>query len=521
MQAVGLLDSEPQAAFDAVVDMAKRSFDVPIALISLVDADRQWFLARSGLDATQTGRAESFCGHAIHAPDATFVVVDAANDERFHDNPLVTGEPRVRFYAGRPIRGPAGHALGTVCIIDHEPRSWNDDDDAVLRGLARWAEAEVARHARRSANEAAVGSGGIEAIHHARFWELSQDICCVATPDGVLLDANARLSEILGHDMSHMIGANFLGLIHPLDDAATRVYLHELKRGRSDEITVRVRGADGRYRHIAWTCVLESGLIYAAGRDVTDRERNVLQMRDLNKALARSNRDLRDFASFTAHELRGPVRTMSGFARLLQRRAGAEADLSELADRVAAGAERLDVLIHDMLELTRINNDVTPHDLVPGGHVIEAVERAVHGAYPHADLQWDALPDFCGNENQIIQLFTNLIENGAKYQPPGARPRIEVRAALSPARVSISIQDNGIGIPPEHCSTIFEPFRRVHDRDQYDGTGIGLAMCKKIVVRHGGRIRAMSDVGIGSTIVFDLPLAETTRTPLPHNEKLA
>ena len=124
-----VLDTEPEPAFDALARIAARVLGVPIALVSLVDADRQWFKARYGLDVRETSRDISFCGHVV-ANDERLVVPDAQVDSRFVDNPLVVGEPRVRFYAGVPLRAPQGEVLGTLCAIDHAPRQPSDEGGA-------------------------------------------------------------------------------------------------------------------------------------------------------------------------------------------------------------------------------------------------------------------------------------------------------------------------------------------------------------------------------------------------------
>ncbi|MFP2932128.1 ATP-binding protein [Pyxidicoccus sp. 3LG] len=136
-----VLDTPGEERFDRIVRTAARMFGVPIALVSLLDEARQWFKARVGLDAAQTPRDVSFCGHAILS-QATFVVPDAFKDSRFHDNPLVVGAPFVRFYAGHPVRAPDGSRVGTLCLIDHAPREFTDADRAALADLAAWVELE-------------------------------------------------------------------------------------------------------------------------------------------------------------------------------------------------------------------------------------------------------------------------------------------------------------------------------------------------------------------------------------------
>lgn len=137
-----LLDTPPEERFDRVTRLAKQLFSTQIALVSLVDADRQWFKSRQGLDAPETARDISFCGHAI-LNDQPLIVSDAATDPRFSDNPLVCGDPNIRFYAGHPVSAPDGSRVGTLCIIDSEPKQISSEQEKLLGDLARMVEEEL------------------------------------------------------------------------------------------------------------------------------------------------------------------------------------------------------------------------------------------------------------------------------------------------------------------------------------------------------------------------------------------
>ena len=155
LQSYEILDTEPEAAFDDLTELASQLCGAPVALVSLLDAHRQWFKSHHGLDASETPRDLAFCAHAILKP-GPLVVPDALADERFRDNPLVTGEPRVRAYAGVPLVDPDGHALGTLCVIDHAPRTFTPEALEVLQRLGRQVVAQLQlrralRHARESA----------------------------------------------------------------------------------------------------------------------------------------------------------------------------------------------------------------------------------------------------------------------------------------------------------------------------------------------------------------------------------
>ena len=143
LRTLKILDTAPEERFDRLTRMAKRMFGVPISLVSLVDMNRQWFKSKQGLDAEETPRDISFCGHAILGDDV-FMIPNALEDERFADNPLVTDAPNIRFYAGCPLKVANGSKLGTLCLIDREPRDLDEEDLELLRDLAAMAEQEIA-----------------------------------------------------------------------------------------------------------------------------------------------------------------------------------------------------------------------------------------------------------------------------------------------------------------------------------------------------------------------------------------
>ena len=152
LHSLRIMDSAPEERFDRVTRMAKRLFDVDICLVSLVDSDRQWFKSKQGLEDCQTSREVSFCGHAILQEQA-FVVEDAHVDERFADNPLVTGDPGVRFYAGYPVHSPDGRPIGTLCLIDKEPRKISASEVETLRDFAALVDDELASSAQINVDE--------------------------------------------------------------------------------------------------------------------------------------------------------------------------------------------------------------------------------------------------------------------------------------------------------------------------------------------------------------------------------
>jgi len=200
LRASGLLDTPAEERFDRVTRMAQRLFNVPIALISLVDEDRQWFKSRQGLIDKETPRAFSFCAHAI-AGDDVFQVDDAGDDVRFADNPLVVGDPNIRFYAGCPIAAPDGSKLGTLCVIDRRPRHFSEGDVEALQDLAQMVEAEIAQAHTALTDE-------LTGLSNRRgFGLLGQTVLGICERQGIAatliyadLDDFKVINDTLGHD---------------------------------------------------------------------------------------------------------------------------------------------------------------------------------------------------------------------------------------------------------------------------------------------------------------------------------
>lgn len=216
LHATGILDTPPEERFDRITRLAQRMFGAPIALVSLVDRDRLWFKSRCGLSATQTPRAIAFCNHAVrHA--SMLVVPDASTDARFLDNPLVTGEPGVRFYAGQVLKSPDGQALGTLCIIDMRPREISAEDQACLQDLAGLVEDEIARTALAQASVQSQQALRLASdAFRATFEQAAVGIAHVAL-DGSFLRVNQALCDLLGYAAEDLMATTFQHVTFPPD----------------------------------------------------------------------------------------------------------------------------------------------------------------------------------------------------------------------------------------------------------------------------------------------------------------
>jgi light-regulated signal transduction histidine kinase (bacteriophytochrome) len=224
--------------------------------------------------------------------------------------------------------------------------------------------------------------------------------------------------------------------------------------------------------------------------------------------LARSNTDLRDFAYVASHDLKKPLQSIEGFAKLLGRRYKGKLDAKadEFIEYIGSSVKRMQELIKDLLEYSQIGargKKVKPTDC---SGVVEKAVGNLQAAIEESNsvVTYDELPTVMVDTPQIISLFQNLIDNAINFRGEEA-PRIHISAQRKGDEWVFSIQDNGIGIDPKDSEQIFGMFQRLHGSTEYPGTGIGLAICKKIVGQHGGRIWVESEPGKGSTFFFTLP----------------
>jgi PAS domain S-box-containing protein len=252
----------------------------------------------------------------------------------------------------------------------------------------------------------------------------------------------------------------------------------------------------------------EGILVTAAIRDITTRKKTDAHVLELN----RSNEELGQFAYVASHDLQEPLRMVASFTELLARRykGKLDSDADEFISFAVDGARRMQRLIQDLLAYSRVATK--GNDLLRTSSE-EALRRALmnlRGAIEESSalLTHDPLPTVMADERQLIQVFQNLIGNAIKYQNPGV-PRIHISAARNADKKwTFSVKDNGLGIDPQYFEKIFVIFQRLHKRDEFSGTGIGLAICKRIVERHGGTISVESQLGHGSTFTFDLAGSE-------------
>ena len=252
-------------------------------------------------------------------------------------------------------------------------------------------------------------------------------------------------------------------------------------------------------------------LIISIARDVTERVRAQEELKLRMEDLARSNRDLEQFAYVTSHDLSEPLRMIASYTQLLERRYSSlfDEEAREFMGYITEGAKRMRRLIVDLLSYSRAGRNIQMGSLrldEPLDLALANLSKAITDSGATIERP-PALPMLPCDRSAMMQLFQNLVGNALKFR--GAEPLVvRIDAQEHEGGWTISVQDNGIGIEPQYFERIFVIFQRLHSRTAYEGTGIGLAICKRIVERHGGRISVESQPGHGTTFRFTLPLVQ-------------
>jgi PAS domain S-box-containing protein len=244
-------------------------------------------------------------------------------------------------------------------------------------------------------------------------------------------------------------------------------------------------------------------------RDVTERKAADERLQATAADLARSNAELEQFAYVASHDLQEPLRMVAAYTQLLARRyrGKLDEDADEFIGFAVDGAQRMQELINDLLTYSRVGTRALELQAVDTARVVDQVvgDLAVAIEDTHASITHAVLPSIQGDPTQLRQLFQNLLANGLKFHRPGEPPQVHVSALPAGGAWQFTVSDNGIGIEPQYLDRIFVLFQRLHTRAEYPGTGIGLAICKKIVERHGGTMHVTSSPGHGTTFTFTLP----------------
>lgn len=353
------------------------------------------------------------------------------------------------------------------------------------------------------------------------FFELSPDLVCISDiVDGRFLRINASFSRVLGYSEDELLAKPFMELIHPDDrDSTARVVREQLERDETPlSFENRYVRRDGSTVRLEWAAqpIPEKGLSFGIARDVTARKRSEEQISELNDELRRraseleaANKELESFSYSVSHDLRAPLRHIQGYVEMLT-----EATTGQLSDEalrclktITNASIEMGQLIDDLLAFSRMGRIELHHSRVPLDRVVQETIRGLEIATKGRNIVWrvEPLPQVLGDTAMLKQVFANLVGNAVKYSRHRDPAEIEIGCAgEEDGRLIVFVRDNGAGFDMQYAHKLFGVFQRLHRADDFEGTGIGLAIVQRIIDRHEGRIWADGALNRGATFYFTL-----------------
>lgn len=351
----------------------------------------------------------------------------------------------------------------------------------------------------------------------------------MSSQEGYILYANEAWKRVLGYSTEELTSRPFIELIHPEDREETVKVIQALKDGPSSGFENRFLDKWGNWHWFQWSgfFIEEDGIVYGVARDVTQQKKDQLALKELNAtlekkvadrtaALQRSNDELEHFATILSHDLREPLRMITSYGILLARRCRDLLDptAKEFLDHILGGTKRMNEMTLGLLEVSRVTSGAFQPSPVDCARLLEDVKQDLYLQIKdsRAEILAGPLPTVWGAPQQLRQLLQNLIENAIKFHGPSS-PHIDFRATKEGNEWLFSVRDQGLGFDPKLRDRIFQIFQRSDCHSNIQGTGVGLAICRRIVQRHGGRIWADSKPGEGTIFYWTIP-----ENPLPDGE---
>jgi PAS domain S-box-containing protein len=427
--------------------------------------------------------------------------------ERFHQAHLrgferftSTGESRV---IGRTVELVGKRKEGSEFPIEMSLATWKADDNvyftAIIRDLTDRKRSEEERE---------------------KFFTASLDLLAIADLGGYFKRLSPSWEETFGWTQEELLARPWLDFVHPDDRAATVAASAKLAQGAPVlEFENRYLCRDGSYRWLSWRVPAPapgSTTLYAAARDVTEINLHQAEIRRLNVELSKkveeavaANKDLEAFSYSVSHDLRAPLRAIDGYSQMLLEEQGDRLDDEgkRMLKTIIRGAGRMGELIDDLLEFSKTGRVSLHACHLDMKAMAEEVWRELVSLHHGRKMEFRLgdLPPSWGDKGLLRQVFANLLGNAVKYTLPRNVATIEVGGFSDKAENTYWVRDNGVGFDMQYVHKLFGVFQRLHTNQEFEGTGVGLALVQRIIQRHGGKIRAEGKVDQGATLAFSLP----------------
>jgi PAS domain S-box-containing protein len=495
---------------DEIVDAGIEITGADMGNIQLLDEGALRIVSQRGFEQplldffNQVHGGEFACGTALQS-GRRVIVEDVATSPVFAGSPAceVMLAAGARAVQSTPLVSRSGQVLGMFSTLFNTPHSPSERDLRLLDVLARQAADLIER---KRAETALV-------VSEARFRQLADampQIVWTARPDGQVDYYNERWYEFTGFGRDNFGDASWEPILHP-DDVkhCYDTWYASVRSGQPYRIEYRFRDRhESRWRWFMGRALPvrdNEGRIVKWFGSCTDID----EQKRVEEKLRRANNDLEQFAYSASHDLQEPLRSIKIYGELLTERYSSKLDgqAFEFLDYLRTGASRMEMLVRDLLAYTQVTTPDAAAEPTDANQALATALASLSHAISEsgATITFDPLPFVRLHSTHLRQIFQNLISNAIKYRSPDRTPAVHITAQHNYGSWIFSVRDNGIGIEPEYNQVIFGLFKRLHSGEEYSGTGIGLAICQRIVERYHGRIWVESEPGRGSTFRFEVP----------------
>lgn len=502
-----ILDTEAEKDFDDLTELASVICQTPIALITFMDTERQWFKSRTGTDETENLRELSFCNHTMTSLQPVMIIEDATLDERFSNNPLVTGEHHITFYAGVSLVNNEGYALGSLCVLDTKARSLSKEQISALMIVAGFVIEKL--ELRRKVYELEEANQKLYESEN-RFKNLVKQapvgIAIYKGPNMVIEQANEFILDLWGQN-EDIIGKTIL---EARPELAEHPYMDIIMGVFKTGVEHYGKGIKGPVRHHNQIVERYFDVIYKPIENSNNEVIAVMAVAmDVNdKYLLDQRKD--DFLSIASHELKTPITGLKlslQMLNLIKEKPFSPVHI-RMIEQANKSVDKMNDLVDNLLNVKKLSEGELKLDKTTFV-LAEMINNScthirMEGKY-NVSIEGDTDLQIYADEHRIEQVVANLINNAVKYAPHSLDIYVIIERKHSAVR--ISIKDNGPGIAKNKIPYLFDRYYQAEDsKASYAGLGLGLYICWEIVRKHNGNIGVESEIGKGCNFWFTLPI---------------
>ena len=484
-----ILDTLAQEEYDEITELASFICDTPISLVSLVDEERQWFKSIKGLAVSETPRDQAFCAHAIETPDHIMEVYDTFEDDRFKNNPLVTGDPNIRFYAGAPLVTEEGYSIGTLCVIDRKPKKLSNQQKAALKTLSK----QVMRlfETKRLGHR------------YEAFFESSSDLIYELDSDGKYLYINESFKKTLGYDIENLKQTSCWDLVRADKKEEVRLFYIKkiLAHEKSTYYDFPIISESGDEVWISQSVDYEYDdkgniiKIYAIARDIT-------QIRE-----AQEEQD--NLIGVIAHDLKSPLNQIYGLTELLQTELTGEGpEYNQMIKKIVKDSRKM---IENLVYLKSYekNNYQPEYETFNTEEFYKQKFKSFEQRAAHKSIKligkYKSDKQLINSDVQAInRIVDNLLSNAIKFSKRGSFVVFSLKYFNN--KLEILVEDQGPGFTIEDKQKVFSKFQKLSAKptDGESSTGLGLSIVDTLVQGLGGTINLESEQNKGAIFLINI-----------------